>query len=48
MATALIGIPNRYMHTPVEIVSLTDLEAAARLIAETVARIDRRTSFIPT
>ena len=47
VATALIGIPNRYMHTQVEVVSLSDLQAAARLIAETVAKIDRRTNFIP-
>ncbi len=47
VAAALIGIPNRYMHTQVEIVSLSDLEAAARLIAETVAKIDGRTRFIP-
>ncbi len=48
VATALVSIPNRYMHTPVEVVSLSDLEAAAKLIAETVIRIDRRTNFIPT
>lgn len=47
VATALIGVPNRYMHTQVEVVSLSDLESAAKLIAETVARIDRRTNFIP-
>lgn len=47
VATALIGIPNRYMHTQVEVVNLPDLEAAAKLIAETVAKIDRRTNFIP-
>lgn len=47
VATALVSIPNRYMHTQVEIVSLSDLEAAARLIAETVARINQRTNFIP-
>ena len=47
VATALIGIPNRYMHTPVEVVSLTDLTNAAKLIAETVASINKRTSFIP-
>lgn len=47
VATALIGIPNRYMHTQVEIVSLTDLTNAARLIAETVSSITKRTSFIP-
>lgn len=48
VATALIGIPNRYMHTQVEVVGTSDLEAAAKLVAETVARINRRTSFIPT
>lgn len=47
VATSLISIPNRYMHTPVEVVSLADLEATAKLIAETVARIDKRTKFIP-
>lgn len=47
VATALVGVPNRYMHTQVEVVSLSDLGTAARLIAETVARIDRRTNFIP-
>ncbi len=47
VATALIGIPNRYMHTPVEVVSLGDLEAAAKLVAETVATISHRTDFIP-
>lgn len=33
VATALIGIPNRYMHTPCELVSLDDLDNSARLIA---------------
>lgn len=46
VATALVGIPNRYMHTPVEVVSLSDLEASARLVAATVTAINRRTSFI--
>jgi endoglucanase len=47
VAAALIGIPNRYMHTCVELVDLRDLEAASRLIAETVLGITKRTSFIP-
>lgn len=47
VATALLGIPNRYMHTPVEVVDLRDLEAAAKLVAETVIRITSRMSFIP-
>lgn len=47
VAAALIGIPNRYMHTPVEVVDLRDLELASRIIAETVLRITPRTNFIP-
>ena len=47
VAAALIGLPNRYMHTPVEVVDLRDLEAAAKLIAETVMQITQKTSFIP-
>lgn len=33
VATGLVTIPNRYMHSPVEVVSLDDLENAAKLIA---------------
>ena len=47
VATALVGLPNRYMHTPVEVCSLSDLDAAAKLVAETVLRIDTKMSFIP-
>ena len=34
VATGLVGIPNRYMHSPVEVVCLDDLERAALLLAE--------------
>jgi len=34
VATALVSIPNRYMHSPVEVVHLDDLDHAARLLAE--------------
>ncbi|SHH61781.1 endoglucanase [Sporobacter termitidis DSM 10068] len=34
VATALFGLPLRYMHSPVEVVSLADAEAAAQLLAE--------------
>ena len=47
MAAALIGLPNRYMHTQVEMVDLRDLETAAELIAETVLAIKKNESFIP-
>lgn len=33
VATGLVSIPNRYMHSPNEIVSIADLHHAARLIA---------------
>jgi endoglucanase len=47
VAAGLISIPNRYMHTQVEVVNLSDLQACAELIAHTVARIDSKMSFIP-
>ena len=47
IATALFSIPNRYMHTPVEICDLRDVEAAANLIAETIASFKGNETFIP-
>ncbi|AJE03666.1 M42 family metallopeptidase [Geobacter pickeringii] len=45
VATALVKIPLRYMHTPVELLSLSDLENAVRLI---VAALPGMTGdFIP-
>lgn len=46
-AAGLISIPNRYMHTQVELCSLTDLQACADLLAETLLRIDGKSTFIP-
>ncbi len=34
VAAALVSLPNRYMHSPVEVVSLDDLDHAADLLAE--------------
>lgn len=45
VATALISVPNRYMHSPCEMCALEDLEAAARLIAESVATLDGSSDF---
>jgi endoglucanase len=47
VATALVSIPNRYMHSQVEICDLRDVEDAVKLISETVAAIKPETSFIP-
>ena len=33
MATGLVSIPNRYMHSPVEMISLDDIDHAADLLA---------------
>lgn len=44
-ATGIVSIPNRYMHSPNEVVSLSDLDAAARLIAEYVSSIDESSDF---
>jgi len=47
VATALVKLPLRYMHTPVEVVSLGDLEQAAKLIVATLKRITDRGAFVP-
>ncbi len=47
VATALFSIPNRYMHTPVEVCDLRDAEAAAKLIAETVLSFKGDETFRP-
>jgi len=46
-AAAVIGIPNRYMHSPCELLHLDDVENASKLIANTVAGFEADTSFIP-
>ncbi|MBS0204099.1 MAG: M42 family metallopeptidase [Planctomycetes bacterium] len=47
VATGLVCIPNRYMHSPVEIVSLSDLDQAAELIARFCLAIDATSDFTP-
>ncbi len=43
--TGLVSVPCRYMHSPVEMVSLADIDAAARLIAAFARRLSPGTSF---
>jgi len=47
VATALVKLPLRYMHTPVEVLSLADLEAAAKLIVAALKRIKNKDAFVP-
>lgn len=45
--TGLVSVPNRYMHSPNEMVSLEDLERAAKLLAAFARRLTPDTDFIP-
>ena len=47
VATGLVCIPNRYMHSPVEMVSLQDLDHAAELISQFCLSIDSGSDFTP-
>lgn len=47
IATALVSVPNRYMHTPNEMVALEDLDRAAELIAATVRTFTAAEDFVP-
>lgn len=47
MATGLISIPLRYMHTPSEVISTEDLENAARLIARFIEELESGTNWTP-
>ena len=45
VATGLVSIPSRYMHSPIEMVSLADVDAASRLIAAFARRLEPGVSF---
>lgn len=47
VVTALVNVPLRYMHTPVEVLDLNDLDAAIKLLAAVCARIGDVSGFIP-
>jgi putative aminopeptidase FrvX len=46
IATGLVSCPNRYMHSPSEMVELGDLENCARLISAYVKTLDKNTDFV--
>ncbi|MBN1256721.1 MAG: M42 family metallopeptidase [Planctomycetes bacterium] len=46
-AAALVSIPNRYMHSPAEVISLKDAENAAKLIAQFIIDLKPTQKFIP-
>ena len=47
VATGLVSIPNRYMHSPNEMVSLDDVDRTAELVAEVCRMVDAKTDFTP-
>jgi putative aminopeptidase FrvX len=47
VATAVISVPNRYMHSPNELVALSDLDAAARLIATFCQSVSESDNWLP-
>lgn len=47
VAAGLVGIPNRYMHSPVEMIHLGDLVAASELLAEFCLRIKPGDDWTP-
>jgi putative aminopeptidase FrvX len=46
-ATGLVSVPGRYLHSPNEVVSLTDVENAARVIADFVQSLTPEIDFRP-
>lgn len=46
-AAALVSIPLRYMHTPTEVLSLKDLDAAVKLLTRYVLDLEPGTDFTP-
>ncbi|MCH2459817.1 MAG: M42 family metallopeptidase [Gemmatimonadetes bacterium] len=45
--TGLVSVPNRYMHSPNEVVSLEDVNNSARLIAAFIRDLNSDTDFTP-
>ena len=47
VATALVSVPLRYMHSPNEMVMLEDLERTSRLLAGFCRRVTAKTDLVP-
>jgi endoglucanase len=47
VATGLVSVPLRYMHTPTEVLSLKDLEATCRILVGFIYELKEQMSFIP-
>jgi len=47
VATGIVSLPNRYMHSPNQIIAMSDVEHTAALIAGFISGLDEDTSFVP-
>lgn len=47
IAAGLVSVPNRYMHSPVEVVSYDDMNACADLLARFIESLDENSDFTP-
>lgn len=47
VATGLVSVPNRYMHSAVEMISLEDIDQGADLLASFASRLTGQESFTP-
>jgi len=47
VASGVVSVPNRYMHSPNEMITLEDVENAAKLIAAFVRSLTPETDFVP-
>lgn len=46
-AAAVVSVPCRYMHSPVEMISLADVEIVIRLLAATIRKLGPETDLVP-
>ncbi len=47
VAAGLVSVPTRYIHTPVEVLSLSDIESVVRLLVCFINQVKKEMSFIP-
>ena len=46
VATAMLSIPNRYMHTPVEMIQLSDAEYVVNLLVAFCENLEEDANFV--